>query len=50
MAKLKRKEYEAALEPLQIELVEMARWLSDTGKRLVVLFEGRDTAGKGGAI
>ena len=50
MAKLKRKEYEAELEPLQIELVEMARWLSDTGKRLVVLFEGRDTAGKGGAI
>ena len=50
MAKLKRKEYEARLEPLQIELVEMARWLSDTGKRLVVLFEGRDTAGKGGAI
>jgi len=50
MAKLKRKEYEAELEPLQIELVEMARWLIDTGKRLVVLFEGRDTAGKGGAI
>jgi len=50
MAKLKRKVYEAELEPLQIELVEMARWLSDTGKRLVVLFEGRDTAGKGGAI
>jgi len=50
MAKLKRKEYEAQLEPLQIELVEMARWLRDTGKRLVVVFEGRDTAGKGGAI
>ncbi|WP_206859850.1 polyphosphate kinase 2 [Lysobacter changpingensis] len=50
MGKLKRKDYKAALEPLQIELVEMARWLADTGKRLVVLFEGRDTAGKGGAI
>jgi len=50
MAKLKRKEYEAELKPLQIELVEMARWLIDTGKRLVVVFEGRDTAGKGGAI
>jgi len=50
MAKLKRKEYEAELQPLQVELVEMARWLIDTGKRLVVVFEGRDTAGKGGAI
>lgn len=50
MSKLKKKEYETALEPLQVELVEMARWLADTGRRLVVLFEGRDTAGKGGAI
>jgi polyphosphate kinase 2 len=50
MKKLKRKEYEAALEPMQVELVEMARWLRSSGKRLVVLFEGRDTAGKGGAI
>lgn len=50
MGKLKKKDYKAALEPLQVELVEMARWLADTGKRLVVLFEGRDTAGKGGAI
>lgn len=50
MAKLARKEYEAALQSHQIELVEMARWLADTGRRLVVLFEGRDTAGKGGAI
>lgn len=50
MAKLKRKDYKARLEPLQVELVQMARWLSDSGRRLVVLFEGRDTAGKGGAI
>ena len=50
MAKLKRKEYEVELEKLQIELNAMARWLRHTGKRLVVLFEGRDTAGKGGAI
>jgi len=48
--KLSRKEYEAALEPMQLELVAMARWLRETGKRVVVLFEGRDTAGKGGAI
>ena len=50
MAKLKRKDYEEELEKLQIELNVMARWLQHTGKRVVVLFEGRDTAGKGGAI
>ncbi len=50
MAKLKRREYEDQLEPLQVELNAMARWLAHTGKRLLVLFEGRDTAGKGGAI
>jgi polyphosphate kinase 2 len=48
--KLKRKDYEARLEPLQLQLVSMARWLACTGKRLVVIFEGRDTAGKGGSI
>ncbi len=50
MKKLKRKDYEELLEPMQVELVTMARWVAATGKRLVVLFEGRDTAGKGGAI
>jgi polyphosphate kinase 2 len=50
MKKLKRKQYEKELEPLQLELVAMARWLKRTGKRLVVLIEGRDTAGKGGVI
>ena len=50
MSKLKRKEYEALLEPLQIELANAARWLQHTGRRLLVVFEGRDTAGKGGAI
>ena len=50
MSKLKRKDYEELLEPLQEELVAMARWLQHTGKRALVLFEGRDTAGKGGAI
>ena len=50
MGKLKRKRYEHLLEPMQVELVAMARWLRDTGQRIVVLFEGRDTAGKGGAI
>ena len=50
MSKLKRKRYEAALEPMQLELVQLARWLQHTGKRLVVVVEGRDTAGKGGVI
>ncbi len=47
---MKRKEYDAALEPLTLELVSMSRWVKATGARVVVLFEGRDTAGKGGAI
>ena len=50
MSKLKRKQYEALLEPMQVELANAARWLQHTGRRLVVVFEGRDTAGKGGAI
>ena len=47
---LKGKEYRKLLEPMTEELVGMARWARTTGARIVVLFEGRDTAGKGGAI
>ena len=47
---MKRKKYESELEPLQVELNNVARWLQYTGKRMVVLLEGRDTAGKGGVI
>ena len=50
MSELKRKQYEKLLEPLQVELARMAQWVQHEGKRLVVVFEGRDTAGKGGAI
>ncbi|MFV0643856.1 MAG: polyphosphate kinase 2 [Sphingomonadaceae bacterium] len=50
MGKLGKKHYEKLLEPMQEELVSMARWAQITGARIVVLFEGRDTAGKGGAI
>lgn len=50
MAKLKRKEYDKLLEPLEEELVAMARWARHSGARICVIFEGRDTAGKGGAI
>ena len=50
MTKLKRKRYEELLEPLEEELVSMSRWAAETGQRILVLFEGRDTAGKGGVI
>ncbi|MEE7548514.1 polyphosphate kinase 2 [Xanthomonas sp. Kuri4-1] len=50
MSHLKRKAYKQLLEPMALELVAMARWLQHTGQRALVLFEGRDTAGKGGAI
>ena len=43
-------EYLEQLEPLQLELNRMARWVQTTGQRIVVLVEGRDTAGKGGVI
>ena len=42
--------YEAELERLQIELVAMQQWVVATGARVLVIFEGRDAAGKGGAI
>jgi polyphosphate kinase len=50
MGHLKRKEYDTLLEPMQEELVAMSRWVVATGARVLVIFEGRDTAGKGGAI
>lgn len=50
MGKLKRKQYEDLLEPMAQELAAMARWARVTDQRIVVVFEGRDTAGKGGAI
>ncbi len=50
MSALKGKAYRKLLEPLEEELVSMARWARTTGQRICVIFEGRDTAGKGGAI
>jgi polyphosphate kinase 2 len=47
---LSKREYEARLEPLGIELDRLARWVAAEGRRVLVIFEGRDTAGKGGAI
>lgn len=48
--KLKNKEYEKVLEGLQVELVKLQEWVKHTGLKVVVLFEGRDAAGKGGVI
>ena len=49
-AKLSRKEYEAELATLQGELVAMQEWVKATGAKICIVFEGRDTAGKGGTI
>ena len=49
-AKLGRKEYEAELARLQGELVAMQEWVKATGAKVCIVFEGRDTAGKGGTI
>ncbi|WP_256676218.1 polyphosphate kinase 2 [Pseudomonas sp. SCB32] len=48
--RLQRKEYEAQKAELQIELLKVQSWVKETGQRIVVLFEGRDAAGKGGTI
>ena len=42
--------YESKLKKLQEELIKMQQWVEDNGEKLVVIFEGRDAAGKGGAI
>jgi polyphosphate kinase len=47
---LKSKVYEEELARLQIELVKLQHWVKEEGKRIVVIFEGRDAAGKGGVI
>jgi polyphosphate kinase 2 len=50
VSRLPRKAYEAELLRLQGELVALQQWVISTGQRLVVIFEGRDAAGKGGTI
>jgi polyphosphate kinase 2 len=49
-AKLSRKDYERKLEKLQVELCYLQDWVRETGARVVIVLEGRDTAGKGGLI
>jgi polyphosphate kinase 2 len=48
--RMKKRDYEAQLAALQIELVKYHAWVRDTGQRIAVVFEGRDAAGKGGTI
>jgi polyphosphate kinase 2 len=48
--RLKEKAYEKELKQLQIELVKLVAWVKEKGERVAIVFEGRDAAGKGGAI
>ncbi|MYA65159.1 MAG: polyphosphate kinase 2 [Gemmatimonadetes bacterium] len=48
--KMKRREYEEKKAPLQVELLKVQRWVRGSGRKIVILFEGRDAAGKGGTI
>jgi len=48
--RMPRPDYEIAKRQLQIELLMLQNWVKDTGQRIVILFEGRDAAGKGGTI
>jgi polyphosphate kinase 2 len=47
---MKRRDYEREMEALQIELVRFQAWVKESGARVLVIFEGRDAAGKGGSI
>lgn len=47
---MKRRDYEREMEALQVELVRLQAWVKEAGARLLVVFEGRDASGKGGAI
>jgi len=49
-SKLKRKRYEKELHKLQVELCHLQEWVKAKGLKVIILFEGRDTAGKGGTI
>jgi polyphosphate kinase len=48
--RMSRHDYECAKRPLQIELVKLQNWVKSIGERIVLVFEGRDAAGKGGTI
>src|SRR5262245_64913589 len=48
--KMKRKPYEKELRKLQVELCHLQEWVKAKGLKIIIVFEGRDTAGKGGTI
>ena len=48
--KMKRKVYEKELQKLQVQLCHLQEWVRQTGARIIIVFEGRDAAGKGGTI
>src|SRR6059036_2759015 len=48
--KLKRKQYEKEMRRLQAELCHLQEWVKAEGRRIIIIFEGRDGAGKGGTI
>jgi polyphosphate kinase len=47
---MKRKDYEKELSKLQVDLCDLQEWVKEKGARIIILFEGRDAAGKGGTI
>ena len=49
-ARMKRKKYEEELRKLQVKLCHLQQWVKEKGLRVIIVFEGRDTAGKGGTI
>src|SRR5437588_8901781 len=48
--KMKRKDYEKELRKLQVQLCHLQEWVKEKKLRVIIIFEGRDAAGKGGAI
>ncbi|MFY9893332.1 MAG: polyphosphate kinase 2, partial [Xanthobacteraceae bacterium] len=50
VSKMKRKDYEAKLRKLQVELCRLQEWVKHNGLKVIIVFEGRDAAGKGGTI
>ncbi len=50
LPRMKRKPYEKELRKLQVQLCQVQEWAKATGARIIIIFEGRDAAGKGGTI
>ncbi len=48
--RMSNKRYEKEKLPLQVELLKLQKWVKETGKKIIIIFEGRDAAGKGGTI